>query len=193
MDTVCYIDIKGDNHYPVEVGLVLLCRETHNILDARVFYGKVVNVGEYKNGRCCHGMCRAFLEDGLCPDDMRAAVRELLGMEWNPKLICANGTGCRRFLRRCRVALPFINIELPPWVERDGMSYHRIAFVLKKQSAPIHKVSCNQKEAHPFPIRTRNELKKHLAQCALYDAVEVALADNYYLRVHMLKQLPDYV
>ena len=184
----CYIDIEGSASCPVEVGLVLV--RDNQIRDSSILYGQISDENDFNRGsRYCHGMSRAFLNSrGDPPEQLCDKVALLLLGCWKPGEIVAFGEDCRKFLARCNVHLPFRNLMLPVWKERDAAPYHKTAFELKSRSALIGfpgSSFCCQSCAHPYPIIARNPVKaKHGAHCAFYDSVELALCDNPALSVN---------
>lgn len=179
----CYIDIEGDELYPIEIGLVLVDREKQEILDAVVLYGRVCNFEDFGRAqRYCHGMSRQFLEIyGYGPWELTQRVRKVICEDWKPDEIVGNGFDSKRYLNhQANVLTLFRNCELPPWKLRDELLCHQHVYHMKANCQWVgEKACCHWQDAHPFPIQTTSMLKQaHGAHCALYDATEVALYDN---------------
>ena len=183
MTTTLYIDIEGDYSHPTEVGLILVDREKPAILKAEVLYGKIYDFLEFKRGRrFCHGMSRTFLDEhGLTWKCLVDSVKHLIG-EWKPKEIVSHGRDCLLFCACCNVNLPWREVNLPCWIDRDKEKYHQIAFDYKRRNALIENTfsSCRQDVVHPGRLEQgQHPIKlKHGAHCALYDSLEIALFEN---------------
>jgi hypothetical protein len=177
------MDIEGDLNYPVEVALILFDREKQQVIQARVFYGQVYNINEYRRGRSySHGMCRYFLDlHGSSKKSLFESVHQLI-QEWHPSVIAAFGLDCYWFLKKCGIRhIPFKEIRLPPWAVRCLEDYHKKAFHMKLKSAPIGETGtlCPFVKAHPFHVKAKTpEKREHGAHCALYDCAEIVMFDN---------------
>jgi len=181
----CYIDIEGNSDYPVEVGLILV--QNNKITCAKVFYGKVFNIFEFKRSqKYCHGMCRKFLdENGYSVEMLRENVFRLLTEDWGPDEIVHNGIDCLWFLAKCNIkGFVLRELTLPEWDIRSKELYHHVAHDLKCGGVAPAKnwswVFCKVNEAHPFfKIKSKKEVKAvHGAHCSLYDAAELAFCDK---------------
>lgn len=184
----CYIDIEGDEKYPVEVGLILIDREKEIILDAAVLYGHVHNYDEFKRARQhCHGMHYEFLNsNGYSIAELGQSVHELICENWKPNEIVAHGTDCQRYLANtAKVHITFRNCELPSWKIRHDLECHKKAFEMKIADDWVKDFSgrllakCDRWQVHPYSIKSDSFIKRvHGAHCALYDAMEVAFFDK---------------
>lgn len=171
----CYMDLKGSELFPVEVGLILY---SDYIFYSQVMYGRIQYANEFLKTRCVsHGMSATYLNTHGIPQlFLQQNVRDFMAMHQVNEIIGSTPT-VKTFLKLCKIThIPFVYIPTP---EGCIPSYFHIrAKQARRSKELIVSNYCNCDCVHPLSIPTQRGGKTE-ANCALYDAYRLALFDKW--------------
>ena len=162
----------------MELGVVIA--NNTKILNGFIYYGEIEASRDFYWGReKAHGMDYSFLKKhGWSQRRLGNALRGLI-CDFSVTEVVGFGSDIQELLNRLTLNIPYRNVSLPIWKERVLKEYHKVAEDAKRGEVPVAGCRCRWRTVHPFPITPKQEENRAGgAHCALYDALEVCLADT---------------
>lgn len=171
--TVAYIDLEGNIHNVLEVGLLIV--RHGQPFAAFLYYGKITDFVDYKQAcRCCHALKYDILTNhGLTQRQLADRVKFHLEY-YKVEQVYANGVDVKEWLTNWLISTPFTNIPLLRWAQRIFEDSHRKAIELRDDpTKTLCGIRCC---AHKGTIRNNRPIvQANGPHCALADCYEVFL------------------